>query len=208
MPNAIARRGVALALLLAVAAMMPAGAQPLYKWVDDNGKTQYSDRPPKGFKGEVTRIEPETEKTSLPPVPAAAPAPGMPPAAAEKARAAPEHIDVAAKRRATRLRLEADLARAREKVDAAKKALALSDTPEPEERQTIQQRGATGGMHGMTQRPNCRVETAASGKKVTMCPTSVPTTEYHDRVARLEEDLRKAEEELAAAELAWRRGVD
>ena len=52
MPNAIARRGVALALLLAAAAIVPAGAQPLYKWVDDNGKTQYSDRPPKGFKGQ------------------------------------------------------------------------------------------------------------------------------------------------------------
>jgi hypothetical protein len=41
-----------------------------------------------------------------------------------------------------------------------------------------------------------------------MCPTFVPTPEYHEKITRLEEDVRKAEEALSAAELAWRRGVD
>jgi hypothetical protein len=59
----------------------------------------------------------------------------------------------------------------------------------------------------MAPRSNCRVEQAA-GRKWLMCPTSVPTQEYHERIARLEANLRKAEEDLAAAEEAWRRGVD
>jgi hypothetical protein len=204
LPNATARRVAALVLFLA-AASAPAGAQTLYKWIDADGKTQYSDKPPKkGFTGDVTRIEPEFEKYTPPPP--AAPAAQLP--EAETAKADPAYVDIAAKRRATRLRLGADLVRARDKVDAARKALALSDTPEPDERQTIQQRSAGGGMHGMTPRTNCRVEVAKDGRKGVMCPTSVPTTEYHERVARLEEKLRKAEEELAAAEMAWRRGVD
>jgi hypothetical protein len=64
-----------------------------------------------------------------------------------------------------------------------------------------------GGMHGMTERSNCRVE-GSGNQKILMCPTSVPTEEYRERVARLEEAMRKAEAELEAAEVAWRRGVD
>ena len=33
-------------LLSGFAALLPSGAQELYKWVDENGKVQYSDRPP------------------------------------------------------------------------------------------------------------------------------------------------------------------
>jgi hypothetical protein len=194
------------ALLVAAAlGVLPTAAQVLYKWVDESGKTQYSDRPPKNFKGELIRIETEVDKTTLPPAqpPTSVPAAGTP--AAKAVPAAPAD-DIAAKRRATRARLEDQLTKAREKVDAAKKALAQAENPEPEDRQVIQQR-ASGGMHGMTARSNCRVE--GTGKtKTLMCPTMVPTEEYRDRVARLEEDLRKAEEDLATAEQAWRRGVD
>lgn len=195
-------RAASVALLFALAAL-PAAAQTLYKWIDADGKQQYSDRPPKGFTGEVTRIEVETDKATLPHAPKA-------PAAAVKpdgAAAAPAE-DIAAKRRATRARLEARLTRARDNVDAAKKALADSDSPEPEERQIVQQRATSGGMHGMTGRSNCRQETGKDGRAVVMCPTAVPGPEYHERVAKLEEDLRRAEDELAAAEEAWRRGVD
>jgi len=201
------RKAVSAALLLAAAlGSMPAVAQTLYKWIDESGKTQYSDRPPKNFKGEVIQIETETEKTTLPPTPPGPPA--IPAAgAATKAAPAPVTEDIAAKRRATRVRLEERLVKARANVDAAKKALTLSESPEPEERQVIQQRAATGGMHGMAGRSNCRWE-GTGNQKWLMCPTAVPTPEYHDRVARLEEDLRKAERELADAEQAWRRGVD
>jgi hypothetical protein len=63
-------------------------------------------------------------------------------------------------------------------------------------------------MHGMAPRSNCRQEKDKNGQTIVMCPTAVPGAEYHDRIARLEENLRRAEEELAAAEEAWRRGVD
>jgi hypothetical protein len=195
-------RSASLALLLAAAlAAGAAAAQVLYKWVDEQGKTQYSDRPPKAFKGEVIRIDTEVEKSTLPPAPAPLPA------SAGKVAPAAQGEDIAAKRRATRARLEERLTKARDKVAAAKTALEQGQAPEPEERQIVQQRTAGGGMHGMAPRSNCRVE--GSGKnKTLMCPTFIPTPEYHDKVARLEEDVRKAEDELAEAERAWRRGVD
>ena len=196
---------VALFLAFALGAQL-APAQVLYKWVDEGGKTQYSDRPPKNFKGEVIRIETEVDKTTLPPARALTPAPAAATPANGKVAPAGPADDIAAKRRATRARLEDQLTKAREKVDVAKKALAQAQNPEPEDRQVIQQR-ASGGMHGMTARSNCRVE--GTGKtKTLMCPTMIPTEEYRDRLARLEEDVRKAEEELEAAEQAWRRGVD
>lgn len=195
-----ARRGLGV-LTFALALVPAAFAQTLYKWIDADGKTQYSDKPPTAFKGEVTRIEPDFDKPILPAVAA-------PPPVAPEAKAAPPSNDVLARRRAARAHLEARLANARTNVDAAKKALADTESPEAGERQTVQQRSAGGGMHGMTARSNCRVEIGKDGRKGVMCPTSIPTPEFHERVARQEETLRKAEEELAAAEEAWRRGVD
>ena len=40
-----------------------AEAQVLYKWIDADGKVQYSDTPPKNPKGPVTRIEPDVAPT-------------------------------------------------------------------------------------------------------------------------------------------------
>jgi hypothetical protein len=148
----------------------------------------------------VTRIETEVEKSTLPSK-AAAPAAGT-----GKAPAPTE--DIAAKRRATRTQLELRLASARANVEAAKKALSESETPQDDERQIVQQRLTTGGMHGMAPRSNCRTEVGKDGSKHQMCPVGVPTPEYHDRVAGLEANLKKAEQELADAEEAWRRGVD
>jgi hypothetical protein len=197
-------RSASLALLFAAGiAAGAAAAQVLYKWVDDQGKTQYSDRPPKAFKGEVIRIDTEVEKSTLPP--SAVPVP--PPAGAGKVAPAAQGEDIAAKRRATRARLEERLTKARDKAAAAKTALEQGQSPEPEERQIVQQRNPGGGMHGMAPRSNCRVE-GSGNSKVLMCPTFVPSTEHYEKVARLEEDVRKAEEELAEAERAWRRGVD
>ena len=198
MPKAASFAAAALAAALALAA----SAQTLYRWVDAEGKVHYADKPPKGFKGTVTPIDTDVEKSTVPSKGAPA---GAAPQAVPKGPAAE---DIAARRRATRAQLEARLTRAQDGVDAAKKALAESDTPQDDERQTIQQRQTKGGMHGMTSRSNCRTEIGKDGRKATMCPTSVPTPEYHERVARLEADLKKAEDELAQAEEAWRRGVD
>lgn len=205
--SAGSNRRLAAAVAAVALACAPAFAQVLYKWTGPDGKVNYADTPPKNFKGEVQRIEPPEPATPAPASPAA-PAPRVPaaPAPARDAAAEPKAPGIAAQRRATRAQLEAQLARARADVDAAKKALEEA-APEPEERQTIQQRKAQGGMHGMTPRLNCRVERTAAGK-ATMCPTSIPTPEYYDRIAKLEEAVKKAEDDLAAAEEAWRRGVD
>lgn len=217
---------LAVLLLAAWSAGPAASQQTLYKWIDAEGRQQYSDKPPKGFAGEVTRIETDAQPPVAPPVVKPAP----PKADAEKGARPVE--DSLARRRATRARLEARLELARANRDAAKKALdeANATAPDVEERQVIQQRvkGGTamvgaqalankdatqgvatgGGMHGMTVRSNCRQAIDSAGRKATICPTMVPGTAYFDRIAKLEEALRQAEEALAAAEEAWRRGVD
>ncbi len=199
-----AARLAAAAIALACAAGL-AQAQVLYKWTDENGKVQYSDTPPKDSKTPVTRIEPDAAPTPSS-APAAAPKAAAP--AATKAEVA--EPDIAAQRRAKRAVLEARLKQAQSKVEAAKKAVAEAAGPEPDERQVFQQemKAGQGGMHGLsTARSNCR-KVQKEGKQVTVCPAVFATDAYYERLAKLEIALRDAEQELADAEEAWRRGVD
>lgn len=217
------QRAAAWVLLAAVAAT--ADARVLYKWIDAQGKVQYSDQPPKNFTGEVTRIEPDTPATP-------APAPRKAVAPVREAKPAEDTIvEMAARKRETRDTLRANVERARAKVEEAKKALQeAQDTPRDEERQIIQQRvsgrGNTGtpqnianpdktqsrvtggGIHGMSARANCRDAKGADGKVATICPSSMLTQDYFERIAKLEEALRKAEDELELAQTAYRRNVD
>jgi uncharacterized protein DUF4124 len=198
-------RAASLALAAALAAFVApgAGAQALYKWTDADGKVQYSDKRPKDFKGPVTIIAPEDPPAApLPKAPAPAPA-------KEKAAAAPEQ-DITAKRRAVRAELWARLVAARDKLDVARKALADGANPQPEEQQVIQQqmKAGPGGMHGLSQaRSNCR-QVMKDGKATTICPALLAKDSYYERMAGLEIAVRQAEEEVAEAEQAWRRGVD
>lgn len=193
---------VVLALLSTTAA-----AQVLYKWVDANGKTQYSDKPPKDFKGTVTRIEPESPLNTVPLLPKATPA-------AKSSTGTP--VDIARERRERREMLQLRVDAAQAKVDAAKKALAEGSESTESDRQAIQQnitppnsgKGIGGGMHGITPRQNCRKVKDAAGKEALVCSSALLTEEYRERVSKLEADLAKAEEELASAEEAYRRGVD
>ena len=217
---------LALALLLAAGGAV---AQTFYKWIDAAGKVQYSDRPPKDFKGAVERIEVEPSAPPRVVAPAIVP-PKAETRGADEGGKAEAPVDLVTKRRALRAKLQADVDAARERVDAARKALEEGSEPQPEERQAIQQRldkaGNTGpntslanadatqnrvvggGMHGMAARSNCRSTKDARGKVAVICPTMVLKEEYFSRQEKLEEALRKAEEELAAAEEAYRRGVD
>jgi uncharacterized protein DUF4124 len=208
---------VALAAL--VAFPTAALSQVFYKWTDAQGKVQYGDRPPKNFSGEIVRIDVDPTIHATPP----ALTPRPPPAAVKGAAAPP---DLAAKRRELRERLAADLARARAKLEVAKAALAADSAPQDDERMVIQQRldreqpapgggssstggmHGSGGMHGAAARSNCRTVTGSDGKQVVICPTAMPNESYHERQRKLEEAVRVAEEELAAAEQAYRRGVD
>jgi len=198
------------AFALAIAGLLlpaPAVSQVLYKWIDPSGKVQYSDRPPKDMTG-VTRIEPDTPATPSPTPPA------VPKAAVDPAKTPPPLAqDPAGKRRAVRNELERKLAQARDNLDAARKALTDAANPEPEERQIVQQQmkagKGSGGMHGLSPaRSNCRPYTDKNGKAGVMCPASTPNEAYYDRIAKLEEAVRNAEEEVSQAEQAWRRGVD
>jgi hypothetical protein len=193
--------GSLIAVLLGASSF--AGAQTLYRWIDAEGKTHYGDRPPKNAVG-VSKVDtgPETNALSAPlvPAPKATPAAGDAP---QKAATA----DVATQRRETRERLEADLKRARENLELAKKMLAEGGDMMEDERQAVQQQAGRPPVTA-TARQNCRQVTGKDGKPALMCPASVPNEKYYERIAQLEEAVRKAEEEVATAETAYRRGVD
>ncbi len=205
----------ALACLAIIALPLEALPQALYKWTDEQGRVQYADKPPKDFTGPVTRIDLEPARATQPPA-----------LAKEEAAVAEEKApDIAAKRRAVREALEADLERARATLERAKAALAGA-VPEDSERQVIQQRAdkgnprpgpgssstggmlGSGGMYGNAAKSNCRTVRGSDGKSVVTCPTVVPGEAYYERIEKLEEAVRNAAEELAAAERAYRRGVD
>lgn len=201
---------IACALLAGALLANPGGAfaqQVLYKWIDDSGKTQYSDRPPKNFNGAVTRIETDV---NAPPVavPRKAESAKADGAKGEGVRDTP--TDYLTKRREKRAELEANRTRARENAESAKKALDEGSDPQADELQVIRNRADNnGGRAGPgVARSNCRQVRGAEGKLATICAGTVPTTEYYDRIAQLQESLRKAEEALSAAEDAYRRGVD
>ena len=198
----------AFALAALIAAAGAAAQQYIYNWTDKDGKIQYSGQPPKNFSGEVIRIDVDPSSAVTTPDPRSTTDTGR------KSAPAPAP-DVATKRRELRNRLEADLARAREKLELAKTALAEGSVPQDDERQVIQQRmekggppPASGAMHGSAPRSNCRVVTGADGKTATICAAIIPNEAYHERQRLLEEAVRVAQAELAASEQAYRRGVD
>ena len=132
----------------------------------------------------------------------------------------------AGQKREERRKLEASVSAARIKLEAAKAALDAGGAPQDDERQVVQQRvetgrpapgpgsASTGGMLGMggmlggAPRSNCTTVKGADGRVVTTCPTQVPNDAYYDRIRKLEDDVRAAEEGLEAAQRAYRRGVD
>ena len=196
-----------LALAFAAAATVSHGApaQTLYKWVDKDGKVQYSDKAPAGFKGEVTKIE--TDATADP-VPRA-------PAAPVKARVEPEGKakpnDVAGRRKQVREALALKVSAARAKLEAAQKALSEGEGAIEGENQFVRQnfhRDAARPSRTPPPRTNCMSQTSSDGKAIWNCPRQVPTEAYFDRRQKLEEAVRLAEEELTEAERAYRRGVD
>jgi hypothetical protein len=194
--------GVALAALLAFSSA--ATAQVFYKWIDKDGKVQYGDRVPKGFTGPVTRIdvEPDTRTPSATPQ-VATPLPPAKADAPEDVKAPPK--DYAKLRRDLRTKLADELARARERLESAKAALNAGGDPGDDERQVIQQRF----NNVQPGRSNCRVVMDAKGKAAgAVCPALIPNDAYYERQKQLEDGVKKAEEEVAAAEDAYRRGVD
>lgn len=213
-------RGIAAPL--AVAALAAAAGQALgatfYKWTDAQGNVHYGDHPPKGFTGEVTRMDVDPGATDV--------APLSPAAKAESRAPAAPGPDILEQRRATRTRLEADLTHARERLDLAKQALAeftgeasgqviqqtfdparaATGTPLPVNANgTVPTAPSMGGMLGMSgTRSNCHV----NANKTVTCAGLVPNEEHQQQLAALEDAVKRAEADVAAAEVAYRKGVD
>lgn len=158
----LARISLAAAAAL-LAAPAPVDAQTLYKLIGKDGKVTYAEKPPKDFDGKVIRmdIDPNANTATLPKPPAPAsskPSSDGPP---RKSSEAP--------------RAENSVQAARDKLDAARKALKdARDNPGEDE---VQRVGTTSGFT----RP-------------------VPTEAYEKRLAGLEEAVRRAETELRNAE--------
>lgn len=189
----------AFAVALAAFVSFGSAAQVLYKWTDKDGRVQYGDQPPKKFDGPVTRIEIDTKANTRP----MKVAPRAPEETAEETPA--EAADPARKRRMARLALESRLVEARARYEGAKKALEDAAAPDVEERQVVQQRFDK----MQAGRSNCRAAGKdANGKNIFNCPALVPNDAYYERIKRLEDAVKAAEDELAAAEQAYRRGTD
>jgi multidrug resistance efflux pump len=187
----------ALLLAFAMACAAEASAQVLYKLVDREGRVTYSDREPKNHDGTVTRIEQDTAPTLVPQgatvtaKPAEAAAPGM-----------------AESRNKAREALDRQLREAQARVDAARAAKAKGEDPLSEELQTVQHRYAPLREGQAPPRANCFNVVDPNGAASLNCPTQVPQESYYERRKKLDDDLGLAEEELAAAERAYRRGTD
>lgn len=228
---------VAAVMLAMACACGVAHAAELYRWTDANGRVVYGDKPPKGAPN-VTRVDVDTSTTTIP----ARPSPNPPPAPGAAAGTAPAPaMDILTQRRATRARLEANVAQARERLDLARKNLAEATDMAPDEQQSIIENvpsdsltpdpnakppqgvnpntantvetanltPARGGMFGMSSnRQNCTVTITKEKNKVLVCPTIVPNQAYRERIAMLEDAVKKAEADLDAAQEAYRRGVD
>jgi len=194
----------AIVAILVLAFPAAAGAQGFYyRWIDKDGRVQFSDKPPVNFKGEVTRVA--IEPPGDPPVRPAAPPPS--PAKARVIEEAEKAPDLNTRRRTQRVALEARLTQARANLDAAKKALSDGEATSEEERQFVRQTFAR-SSNTPPPRNNCMSGTTPDGKAIWNCPRPIPNEAYFERQQKLEEAVRKAEEDLVEAERAYRRGVD
>jgi len=199
-------KGVDAAVLAAAciaAALAVQAAEPqtrtLYRWTDAEGRVQYADKPPAGFKGEVTKVEVDLDANVRPLTP-----PKTQRIAPDVLRdVTPPSADIAKARREKRARLEAALRAAEDKVAAAKAALESGAAPKDGEQQVVQRRYAK----AQASKSNCRTVKEGDRTQI-VCPALVPGEQYYDRQKSLEDALREAEAELADAQAAYRRGVD
>jgi hypothetical protein len=201
-PKGAERLARALLVVAALGACAPAQAETktFYRWTDAQGRMQYSDKPPTGFKGEVTTFEVDYDATKA----RVAPAPRAPLVPPDVMRdVSPPPPDMAKSRRDQRAKLEESLRKAQEKVAAAKAALESGGDLKDDERQVVQRKYP----RAQPEKANCR-PTQDGKKGAVMCPSIVPGEPYYERQRGLEEALRQAQEELAEAETAYRRGMN
>jgi TolA-binding protein len=188
---------IVVAMALAVALAAHADGQVLFKLIDRKGRVTYSDTEPKNFDGEVIRLEPDTASNIMPGLPR----PGRPPSSGPVK-------DGPSPRQVARAELEKRLRAAQDRVEAARKAKAEGEDPLPEELQTIQKRFAPLAQGQAAPGPSCLSLVDPHGAAFLSCPSRVPNEDYYARQKALDDALQQAEEELALAERAYRRGTD
>lgn len=191
----------ALALVLGAALSATAAAQTLYKLVGRDGRVTYTDTLPKGYDGEVTRIEMDPSPPPPPPAPTAK-------TAAEPARKA-AGPGVGEKRRKAREDLERRLQAAQARLDAARKARAAGEAPAQDDMQVVQRRYAPLRSGETPPRANCfNAPNPATGVVSMVCPVQVPGEKHYRRQDKLDEEVALAEDALRQAERDYRRGTD
>jgi hypothetical protein len=152
--------------LLAVAFAAAADdKQVVWKLVDKKGKVTYADKaPPKDFDGKVTRIEVDLNANRATLV--------------NVGESSPPVLLPLTDPQLKRVKADAEVARARDRLEEAKKAREEGKDPTPEETQWM-------GKVGGGARP-------------------VPTDAYHARIKALDDALKAAEEEYERARKAAR----
>ena len=156
------------ALLAATPLLAEPDKQVIYRLVDKNGKTTYSEKAPgKDYPGKVTRIEVDLKanRAMLKPADDAAPPVTLPLTAPELKR----------------VKADAELARAQQLLEAARKAFEDGKEPKEDETQFI-------GKVGGGARP-------------------VQTDAYHARIKKLEDAVKEAEAEVERARKAARQAA-
>ncbi len=155
-------------VFVATHAMAELEKQVVWKLVDKKGKVTYVDSaPPKDYEGKVTRIEIDltANRATLTNIGESSPPKVLPLTAPELKR----------------VKADAELARARDRLEEAKKALADGKEPTPEETQWV-------GKVGGGARP-------------------VPTDAYHARIKTLEDAVKAATAEVDRAQKAARQAA-
>lgn len=152
-------------LLFSTFALAEGEKQVVWKLVDKKGKVTYADKaPPKDYDGKVTRIEVDLQANVATLVnPGEASRPVLLPLTAPELK---------------RVKTEAELARAKERLEVAKKAREDGKDPTPDETRWLGKKG--GGA-----RPE-------------------PTEAYHARIKALDDAVKAAEAELEIAQKAAR----
>jgi hypothetical protein len=155
-------------------------AQQLWKYVDKDGKVTYSDKPPrKDEKAEPVKHDPNANIIQSP----KARAQSDPGSSRESGRAGRSAEQSAADRASAREALRMAVEQAREELENARQALEEGRIPIEEDRRIVVGRNEKGAPTGANQ--------------VILKP------EYHQRVASLEEAVKRAEMKLEAAETAY-----
>lgn len=186
---------LSLALVAATLWSGSADAQVLYRYVDKDGRTVVSDRPP--AEGKFERIESDPNTNVIQSPRRSSDQPGT--AGSQMAR----------QRQQLRDSLRASVDDARKRLEEAKSALESGKDPREGEWRPVQVPPDNDG------KPNANGQVTALGGKV-VCPIdpygkpvcvsgNSPNEAYFQRIEKLEADLRKAEEALKEAEQNYRR---